>query len=402
MNKNINDVRGFRARGMHVGIRSKRRDLAMIVSDIPASAAAVFTQNQFAAAPVQLSRKHVADGRAQAIVVNSGNANACTGDQGDRDAMAMAKTMAEALNIPVEDVIVASTGVIGEPLPIDKIVKGIDFYARDLTKRRVHATMAASAILTTDTYPKDYFANFSVDGLRINLAGIAKGSGMIHPNMATMLAFLVSDIDIEASLLDETLREVVNKSFNMISVDGDTSTNDMVCVLCNGRAGNKPIMKKNRAYLVFRRQLEKACTTLAKAIVSDGEGATKFVEYRVNGAKTEEEARRVARFVSTSALVKTALFGRDPNWGRILAAIGNSGVAVDPGRVDLHIGSRRSIMPVAAKGGWAGCDLKKLRQMMRSSKIRIVMDLNLGDASAVAWGTDMSYEYVRINAMYRT
>lgn len=403
MLKNITHVRGFTCWGAHMGIKSKRRDLALIYSDVPASAAAVFTRNVVCAEPIKLSRQHIKNGKAQAFVINSGNANACTGKQGWDGAVAMAETTAKELGIPKEEVIVASTGLIGEPFPTEKVLEGIRESVQKLSDREIAGSLAANAILTTDTFAKEGFTSFTVEGIEINMAGIAKGSGMIHPNMGTMLGFIVCDIAISPELLDEALRTAVNKSFNMITVDGDTSTNDMVSIMCNGKAGNTEITEKDANYDLFLANLEELCTHLAKLIVSDGEGSTKLVEYRTRGAKSEEDARQVVRTVSNSNLVKTAVFGSDPNWGRIIAAAGRSGVEFDPEQLDLYIGTELNNMyPVLEKSQPVDGVRQKLEKVMGSSTIIIQIDLNQGDAEAVGWGSDFSYEYVRINAEYTT
>lgn len=399
--KNITAVRGFKFWGAHTGIKSKRRDLALIYSEKRASAAAVFTRNLVVAEPVKLSREFISNGRAQAIVVSSGNANACTGQQGRKAARKMAETAADALELPVEDVLVASTGVIGRPFPIDKVVKGIRENVPKLTDRHVAGSLVANAILTTDTFQKENFIEFTIGKHKVHMGGVAKGSGMIHPDMGTMLCFIVSDIAITPPLLDKALRDVINRTFNMISVDGDTSTNDMVSILCNGTAGNSLIEEEDKDYELFRKKLEGLCTLLAKLIVSDGEGSTKQIEYRVRNAPDESQARRVVRTISTSALVKTAIFGRDPNWGRILAAAGRAGVDFDPNRIDLYIGTHKYVQLVKS-GQPTEIDLSRVKQMMKATKIKIVLDLHNGEAEAVGWGSDLSYEYVRINAEYTT
>jgi glutamate N-acetyltransferase/amino-acid N-acetyltransferase len=399
--KNISAVKGFKVWGAHIGIKSKRRDLALIVSQTPASAAGVFTQNKIIAAPVLVTKKHIKDGKAQAIVVTSGNANACTGEAGLLAAEKMAKTLADELKIEPEDVIVSSTGVIGEPYPIDKVVNGIKKNVQNLSSRQIAGAMAANAIITTDTFQKDAYLSFRLGKTKINLAGIAKGAGMIHPNMATMLAFITCDANIEPSLLDHALRCAVNKSFNMISVDGDTSTNDMVVILSNGHAGNKRIVEKDKNYRIFANKLKVLCRVLAKAIISDGEGATKFVEYKVKNAKNAKDAKQIVRTISNSNLVRTALFGRDPNWGRIIAAVGRAGVEIEPDNIDIYIGSRK-IIKVAESGNFVEFNKKQLKLMLKSSRINVIVDLNDGDAQAVGWGTDFSYDYVRINAEYTT
>jgi len=403
MLNNITHVRGFTCWGAHMGIKSKRRDIALIYSEVPASAAAVFTRNVVCAEPIKLSREHIKDGLAQAFVINSGNANACTGEEGWKGAVAMAETTAEELKIEKEKVIVASTGLIGEPFPTEKVLKGIKECVNKLSSREMAGSLTANAILTTDTFAKEGFTSFTVDGIQINMGGIAKGSGMIHPNMGTMLAFILCDIAIKPKLLDEALRKAVDKSFNMITVDGDTSTNDMVAVMCNGKAGNKEITKKDANYDLFLSHLEKLCTHLAKLIISDGEGSTKLVEYRTKGAKTEEDARQIVRTVSNSNLVKTAIFGSDPNWGRIIAAAGRSGVNFDPDNVDLWIGTElNKMIPVLKKGQPVADVREKLKKTMTSSTIIILIDINQGENEAVGWGSDFSYEYVRINAEYTT
>ncbi|MEX2601524.1 MAG: bifunctional glutamate N-acetyltransferase/amino-acid acetyltransferase ArgJ [Balneolaceae bacterium] len=401
MLNNITDVRGIKAWGAHMGIKSKRRDLALIVSETPASAAAVFTKNLVCAEPVKLSREHIKDGIIQAVVVNSGNANACTGKKGWEGAVAMAETAAECLNIPKEYVLVASTGLIGEPFPTEKVLKGIRECSQKLSDRQLAGSLAANAILTTDTFAKEGFLSFKVNGKKVHMGGIAKGSGMIHPDMATMLGFIFCDIAIDSKLLDKALRVAVNKSFNMITVDGDTSTNDMVGILCNGLAGNEKITEENGDYKTFVKNLEKLCEHLAKLIVSDGEGSTKLVEYRVEGAKTEEGARQIVRTISDSNLVKTAIFGTDPNWGRIFAAAGRAGVPFDPEKVDLYFGHNRSVQ-ILDKGQPTEPNRAAVKQEMSSSTVTITLVLNEGDAEAVGWGSDLSYEYVRINAEYTT
>lgn len=403
MLNNITHVRGYKCWGCHMGIKSKRRDLALIYSEKPAAAASVFTQNVVCAEPVKLSRKHIKDGKAQAIVVNSGNANACTGDEGWRGAVAMAEKTAELLDIPREDVLVASTGLIGEPFPTEKVLEGIEESAKKLSDREMAGSLTANAILTTDTFAKEGFTDFKIGNTQINMAGIAKGSGMIHPNMGTMLGFVTCDLAIDSDLLNEALKEVVDKTFNMITVDGDTSTNDMVAVMCNGMAGNDPITKKDENYERFYANLEKLCRHLAKLIVSDGEGATKLVEYRVKQAKSEEEARQIIRTISDSSLVKTAIFGTDPNWGRIMAAAGRSGVTFDPGKVDLYIGSDEDHSVQILKDGQPVKETRwDVKKEMKASNITVILDMNEGTAESVGWGSDLSYEYIRINAEYTT
>jgi len=402
LQRGITDVRGFKAWGAYSGVKSKRRDLALIVSEVPAAAAAVFTQNMVVAEPVKLARKAIADGRAQAFVVNAGNANACTGDQGRQGAEAMMDAAADALGIDRDLVIIASTGIIGRKFPTDKVVKGIRNSAGKISDLRLAGSLAASAILTTDTFPKESYSRCTIGGKEVRMGGIAKGSGMIHPNMATMLGFIVCDAAIEPELLDEALREAVDESFNLITVDGDTSTNDMVGMMCNGMAGNGIIKTRGEAYRTFAAELRRHCVELARQIVSDGEGATKVIQYDVEGAPDTASARRIARTVSDSNLVKTAIFGRDPNWGRIVAAAGRAGVTYDPDKVDLYLGTSKSMQQILAGGQPLPVDRNKLKNMMRASFLYVHLDLNQGKGKATAWGSDLSYEYVRINAEYST
>ncbi|MEX0929020.1 MAG: bifunctional glutamate N-acetyltransferase/amino-acid acetyltransferase ArgJ [Balneolales bacterium] len=399
--KTITDVKGFKFWGAHTGVKSKRRDLALIYSEKPASVASVYTRNLVVAESIKLCRERKNPGIAQAIVVNSGNANACTGKQGKEGAIAVVKAAAKAMEVPEEYVLLASTGVIGRTFPTDKIVAGVRENTRKLTNQRVAASLISNAILTTDTFPKEHFLEFKINGKNVSMGGIAKGSGMIHPNMGTMLAFIVSDVAIVPELLHKALKEVVDQTFNMITVDGDTSTNDMVSVLCNGEAGNAEINTENAQYKKFKDALLKTCMSLARLIVADGEGSTKFIEYQVINAESIAGARKIIRTVSDSSLVKTAIFGRDPNWGRILAAAGRAGVDFDPDKADLYMGARNMIQLVK-NGQPMEQNLTRLKKMMRSTHIKIMLDIHTGDQSATGWGSDFSYEYVRINAEYTT
>lgn len=402
INDTISGVKGFSVWGAHVGIKSKRRDLGLILSEQPANASAVFTLNEVVAEPVKLSRRHIADGLVQAVVVNAGNANACTGEQGRQGAEAMVTATAEELGIERELVIVASTGVIGQRFPTDKVVEGIRVNARKLSEKKAASHFLANAILTTDTFPKEAARRFSVQGREVLLAGVAKGSGMIHPNMGTMLSFIACDIAISQPLLDSLFREAVGRSFNMITVDGDTSTNDMALVMCNGMAGNVEISSVDSpGYEEFRTALFSMTEDLAKLIVSDGEGATKFIEYRVINAPDEEGARRMVRTISDSSLVKTAIFGQDPNWGRILAAAGRSGVAFEQEKVDLSIGAEE-VYQVARNGKPTGQDLAQVREAMHEQHLTVIVNLNAGSAEATGWGCDLSTGYVKFNSHYTT
>jgi glutamate N-acetyltransferase/amino-acid N-acetyltransferase len=380
-----------------------RRDLAIIYSEVPASAACVFTQNEVVAEPIKLSKEHIKDNKAQVILCNAGNANACTGEQGYQGALAMSVAAAEELGIPKEMVIVASTGLIGEPFPTADIVKGIKENMGKISSDAKAGSFAANAILTTDTFAKEGFLDFEVGGEKVYMAGISKGSGMIHPNMATMLGFIVCDLAIEPALLDKALKECVKTSFNMITVDGDTSTNDMVAVLSNGMAGNEMITSEDDpGYKVFRDKLEEMMIHLAKLIVSDGEGASKFVQYEVKGAPSDEIARRLVRVISDSTLVKAAMFGRDPNWGRIVCAAGNAGVPFDYSTVDLYIGDAAQVVQVLDKGKPAAFDRNKVKRLLRESHLQIQMDMNVGEGQGVGWGADLTTDYVMFNSVYTT
>jgi len=398
---NISDVSGFKFWGAHTGVKNKRRDLGIIYSINPAAAAAVFTRNIVVAEPIKISREHIKGGILRAIVVNAGNANACTGKQGYEAAKAMVEVTAEELNIPKEQVLIASTGVIGRAFPTEKVLDGIRESVPKLSSKKVAGSFLASAILTTDTFPKEAFVSFNLDGKTINIGAVAKGSGMIHPNMGTMLCFIACDAAITPPLLDKALREVVDATFNMITVDGDTSTNDMVAIMSNGEAGNPIIETEGEDYHLFRSKLHELCHHLAKLIVSDGEGASKTLEYVVRGANTEHEARKIIRTVSDSSLVKTAMFGRDPNWGRIIAAAGRAGVDFDPEKVELLIATDKE-MKILENGQPLEVNLNELKSMMKSTELRITLDLHSGTAEAIGWGCDLSYEYVRINAEYTT
>ncbi|MCH8567395.1 MAG: bifunctional ornithine acetyltransferase/N-acetylglutamate synthase [Balneolales bacterium] len=399
--ENITDVRGFTYWGAHTGVKSKRRDLGLILSDKPASAAAVFTRNVIVAEPIKISREHIKNGIIRAVVVNSGNANACTGQQGYIGAQAMVAAASKEFGIPREQVLIASTGVIGRNFPTEKVVAGIKENAVKLTNRKVAGSLLASAILTTDTFPKEGFVSFELSGKKINMGAVAKGSGMIHPNMGTMLAFIMCDAAISPALLDKALKKVTDDTFNMITVDGDTSTNDMVCILSNGEADNKLINEEGEDFDTFTRYLGQLCQHLAKMIVSDGEGASKLIEYVVKGARSKEDARQVIRTISDSSLVKTAMFGRDPNWGRIVAAAGRAGVPFDPQKLDLFIGSGKQLK-ILENGQPLRVNLNDLKKLMKNTEIQIILDFKGGESQAVGWGCDLSYEYVRINAEYTT
>jgi len=382
-----------------------RRDLALIYSEVPAKVSATFTQNLVCAAPITLSKKHLEESKntAQAIVVNSGNANAVTGKQGDEGALKMAQTTAEELGIDVNQVIVASTGIIGREFPTEEVVTGIKENIKNLSENSRAGSFAANAILTTDTFAKEGYVEFEIDGNTINIAGIAKGSGMVHPNMATMLAFTFTDLNIDQKLLDKAFKEAVDDSFNMITVDGDTSTNDMASIMATGLAGNEMITSASDPnYKIFKEKLDELMVYLAKLIISDGEGASKFIEYRLSGAKTNKDARQIIRTVSDSSLVKTAMFGRDPNWGRVLAAMGRSGVKFDVNKVDLFLGNDTELVQMLDQGMPIDFDMNLVKRILKKSEIIIQMKMKEGRASSVGWGTDLTNDYVMFNSMYST
>lgn len=403
MIRNLTSVRGYKCWGAHTGVKSLRRDLAIIYSEVPASAACVFTQNKVVAEPVKISREHIKGGMAQVIVCNAGNANACTGEQGRQGAEAMVKTTAEILGIDEKLVLIASTGLIGAAFPTETIVDGLKENLDKISDDAKAGSFAANAILTTDTFPKEGFLTFKIKDKDINISGIAKGSGMIHPNMATMLGFIVSDVNISPELLDKLVKECVDESFNMITVDGDTSTNDMVAVMCNGMAENERIESENdEGYAAFKEYLQNMMIHLAKLIVSDGEGASKFLEYRVKGASTKAIARKLVREISDSTLVKAAMFGRDPNWGRIICAAGNADVPFDYEKVDLFIGDTENLVQILEKGRPCNMDRNFLKRLLRESHLRIQLNLNDGKAESVGWGSDLTTDYVMFNSVYTT
>ena len=394
----VTAARGFTAAGVYAGIKKVRKpDLALVVSETPGPIAGVFTNNRVVAAPVILDRLHLRRGLGQAMIINSGNANACTGKAGMAAAREMAAHTANALGIETHCVFVCSTGVIGQPLPIERIRAALPAAMARLRPSGGHA--AAQAILTTDLRPKEFALRTAVAGTSITVGGMAKGSGMIHPDMATMLAFLTTDATIEQPILQQALLTAVNHSFNCISVDGDTSTNDTVLCLANGRAGG-PVMRPGSVELAtFQRLLDTVCRTLALSICRDGEGVTKVVEIAVTHARTAADARRVARTVATSNLVKTALFGEDANWGRIMGAVGRAGVAIDPN--DIALWFDRS--PIVKEGvGLGPAAEQAISKVIRRKEFTITIDLGQGSADAHLWTTDLSYDYIRINASYRS
>jgi len=388
--------RGFRAAAAAAGIKAEGLDVALIVADWGCSAAAVFTTNRAQAAPVVVSREHLAAGQARAVVVNAGCANAGTGEQGLRDARETAALVAREIGCRAGEVVVASTGVIGVNLPMDKVRSGIAHAVPSLS--RDGGAEAARAILTTDTRPKEVVVEFALEGERATIGAMAKGSGMIAPNMATMLAFFTTDAALDPRLLHRALREAVGASLNRITVDGDTSTNDMAVVLASGALPVKAVLEEGREYDAFRSALTEAARGIAGMIVRDGEGATRVAEVRVEGARLESEADRIARTVAESPLVKTALCGGDPNWGRVLAAVGRAGVDLDMGQVDLFLGD----VWVAEGGRARDYDEARARQALAEDPIRIRIRLKEGRASGWMWTCDLSHGYVDINAHYRS
>lgn len=394
---------GFKASGVTAGIKhSNKKDMALIYADKSCNAAGMFTQNLVKAAPLLLDMDHLnkTNGKAQAIIVNSGNANACTGEQGYRDALTMARLTGEKLGIAPQEVLVASTGVIGQSLPMDKITAGINLAVADLSESG--GNDAARAIMTTDTMPKEIAVTFSLEGKEVTIGAMAKGSGMIHPNMATMLCFITTDVAVEAAALKQALKTAVDATFNMLTVDGDTSTNDLVLVLANGLAGNEELTVESDGYQSFVEALMYVCRDLTRKIAGDGEGATKLLEVQVKNAPSLHDARLAAKGVASSNLVKTALFGEDANWGRIICAAGYSGAQFDPNKVDIYLKSRVGELQTASQGAGIPFDEEQASRILKEKEITFILDLHAGDAEATAYSCDLSYDYVKINADYRT
>ena len=394
----ITAVSGIRAAGLHTGIKAAdAKDVALIVTDTPAAAAGVFTKNSVTAAPVLVCREHLSDGRAQAVIVNSGNANACTGEVGMANARRMATATAEQLGIDANLVLVSSTGVIGQQLPMDKIESGIQAAASALSTEG--GADAAEAIMTTDTHPKSVAVEIEIGGTPVKIGGIAKGSGMIAPNMATMLSYLTTDARINPETLQAALNRVVDDTYNLLTVDTDRSTNDTVLILATGQAANAELVAANgEDYDAFCEGLQFVCTELVKMLARDGEGATKLVEVVVKYAKNRDDAEKAARAVAESPLVKTAVFANDANWGRIMMAIGKSGAEFDPYQVDVWLADYRLVKD----GMDAGYDEDKATALFAQDPVRITIDLRAGDTEITMWTCDYSYDYIRINADYRT
>ncbi len=401
VNGGVCAAKGFTAAGVHCGIRKNRKknDLALIVSAVPASAAAVYTTNLVKGAPLAVTKRHIADGRAQAVICNSGNANTCNAN-GIEIAEEMSELTARALGIPPGDVIVASTGVIGQPLDIAPIASGIPALTGALSAEGCAA--ATEGIMTTDTVRKEVAVEFELGGRICRMGGIAKGSGMIHPNMATMLVFLTTDAAVSPAMLQKALSTDVSSTFNMVSVDGDTSTNDMVAILANGLAGNPEICSEGPDFSSFMNALNSVTVALCRMIAGDGEGASKLLECRVTGAANLAVARTVAKSVICSNLLKAAMFGADANWGRVLCAIGYSGAPVDVDRIDVAFRSAAGTIPVCRGGAGVAFSEAEAKKILLEREIEILVELNSGCESAAAWGCDLTYDYVKINGDYRT
>ena len=405
INAGVTAPKGFKCAGLRAGVKSGKtnKDMAMIVSEVPAKIAGTFTKNIVKAAPVLWGKKIVEEQEAvRAVVINTGIANACTGAQGYENVVTEAKEVAALLDIKPEEVVVGSTGVIGQQLPMDVIKEGIKKLVPELKADRQSEEDASWAILTTDTKPKEAAVEVEIDGKTVTIAGMCKGSGMIHPNMCTMLGFITSDVDISKELLQEALSEDIKDTYNMVSVDGDTSTNDTVLLLANGQAGNPKITEKNADYEEFKKALNYVNTTLAKKIAGDGEGATALFEVKVIGAATKAEAVTLSKSVVTSSLTKAAIYGHDANWGRILCALGYSGVQFDPEKVDLYFESKAGKIKIIENGVSTGYSEEEATKILSEDAVTAIADMKMGEASATAWGCDLTYDYVKINADYRS
>ena len=401
MEGGVTAAQGFVAGGIHCGVRKNKSkpDLAMIYSEKPCTAAAVYTRNLVKGAPILVTQKNLADGTAKAVICNSGNANTCNTD-GVEKAEAMCQLAAKALGIAPQDVVVASTGVIGQVLPLEPIQEGIPELVKTLSPEGSLA--AATAIMTTDTIPKEAAAQVEIGGKTVTLGGISKGSGMIHPNMATMLCFVTTDCAITPEMLDKAIHQVTEKTFNMISIDGDTSTNDTFAILANGTAGNETIAAPGPDYDAFVEALEAVCRQLSKLMAGDGEGATKLLVCQVEGAADPETAKVVAKSVICSTLFKAAMFGADANWGRVLCAIGYSGAAVDVHKIDVSFRSAKGQVDVCQNGAGIPFSEEKASEVLGEKEIDILVHLHMGQEQAEAYGCDLTYDYVKINGDYRT
>jgi glutamate N-acetyltransferase/amino-acid N-acetyltransferase len=386
----------FKAAAMNCGIKRRKKDVALIASSVPAVAWGMFTQNRVKAAPILVCKEHLLKTIAQAVIVNSGNANCCTGKEGLKNAYLMTELTAESLGINKEDVLVASTGIIGRQLPMKKIKEAIPHLADNLSEDGGHGV--AEAIMTTDRVTKEIAFKVKIKGKDVTIGGVAKGAGMVHPNMATMLSFITTDAYITRRALRLALINAIERSFNAISVDGDMSTNDAVIALANGSAGNSLLDKRDKDFETFSEALNEITEYLAKALIKDGEGATKFVQINIKNAKTLEGAKRIARKLATSMLFKTALFGQDPNWGRIAASVGGSGVVFNASKLDIYLGK----MKVLKSGASSVKDRVALRRFFKNRDLDVTVDLNSGNKSYNMWTCDLSSDYIRINAHYST
>lgn len=403
-NLTVTSPAGFKASGIHCGLKKStlKKDLALIYSDVIATSCGVYTKNKVKGAPLTITKQHLINKKAQAIIINSGNANTCNGDDGLVKAKKMTHLCAKELNIKNDDVLVASTGVIGIPLNIDAIKDGIPQLVENLSSDIEAAKSASMAIMTTDTIEKQAGIEIKVGGKKATIAAMAKGSGMIHPNMATMLSFITTDISISPTLLKEALKQSVNISYNRISVDGDSSTNDMVLIMANGLANNKIITEKNDEYNIFLEALTKLNIYISKKIAKDGEGATKLIECTVSNANSIEDAETFSKSVITSSLVKAAMFGSDANWGRILCALGYCGIDFDPEKVDVSFASLSGEILVCKDGASVNFDEAKAKEILLQDEVKILIDLKLGLSQATTWGCDLTYDYVKINGDYRS
>ena len=394
-------AKGYKANGIHCGIRHNRtkKDLALIVSEVPAAAAAVYTQNLVKGAPLTVTKNNIANGFAQAVICNSGNANTCNAD-GIEIAEKMCALVEKHTGISATDVVVASTGVIGQPLSLEPIAAGMEALTAGLSENGGEA--AAEAIMTTDTVKKEIAVEFTLGGKTCRMGGIAKGSGMIHPNMATMLVFITTDAAISPAMLQKALSNDITKTFNMLSIDGDTSTNDMVTVLANGLAGNEEITAEGEDFTTFMVALNTLTIQLCRTIAGDGEGATKLLECKVSGADTEEAAKIAAKSVICSSLLKAAMFGADANWGRVLCAIGYSGADVDVNKIGVSFQSKAGKVTVCENGAGIPFSEEEAKQVLLEKEIEILVTAGNGAGCATAWGCDLTYDYVKINGDYRT
>lgn len=400
----VTAAKGFEAAGVEAGIKYKNRmDMALVYSQTPCKAAGTFTTNVVKAAPVKWDYQVVHESEyAQAVIINAGVANACTGEEGYGYCLDTAKAVAKVFHVPEDAVLVASTGVIGMQLPMDKIIAGIDKLAEAKGDSLEHGTLASKAIMTTDTVNKEIAVEAKIGGKTVTIGGMCKGSGMIHPNMCTMLGFVTTDVNISKELLLKALQEDVKDTYNMVSVDGDTSTNDTVLLLANGMAGNAEITEENEDYKAFCEALNFVNTYLAKKIAGDGEGATALFEVKVVNAKSKEEAVILSKSVVTSSLTKAAIYGHDANWGRILCALGYSGVQFDPEKVDLYFESAAGKLKIIENGVSTGYSEETATKILSEPEVTAIADMKMGEASATAWGCDLTYDYVKINADYRS